>query len=323
MKVRLAWIVAAAAAAAVLAALAAAYMGGPSASAGAERFVVLINPGVSQRVSVAEAQELEAFLEGQLGVDVELRYPTSTAALVEALKFKHAHAALGVGSLAAAIALREADVEMPLVEYRQVIIGNSTAVAPYYYSYFIVLRESPYVTLDELRGRRACFPSETSVSGFIMPMRLLAEKGYVNASGQAPRELPRQFFGEVLFGGGYAQCWEALKKGQVDVTVMAGDVAASLYWDAMNRSRVLKLRDGAPATAGPNPSHVVLLRRDLPEDLKRRAVEALLALNGRPDLMRKFVSAIFVEFRPRSPQEHLGPLAEALDRLGLRRHHLR
>ncbi|MEM1597830.1 MAG: phosphate/phosphite/phosphonate ABC transporter substrate-binding protein [Pyrobaculum sp.] len=288
-----------------------------------DRLVIVVNPGVSARVSAAEAQELEKFLEEELGVDVELYYPLSTAALIEALKFEHAHVALGVGTLAASLAIKNADVEMVLAEYRSVIIDGNEAVAPYYYSYFIVLRDSPYTTLDELRGKKACFPSETSTSGFIMPMKLLVEKGYVKAEGvRTPRDLPQQFFGEVVFGGGYAQCWEALKKGSVDVTVMAGDVVADLYWEAMNNSRVLQLRDGSLAIAGPNPSHVVLIRRDLPPELKTRVVNTLLKLNERPDLMKKYVSAIFVRFEKRSTEEHLGPLLEALDVLGLADYYL-
>jgi len=35
---------------------------------------------------------------------------------------------------------------------------------------------------------------------------------------------PETFFSEVLFAGGYAQAWEALRSGVVDVSIIAGDV---------------------------------------------------------------------------------------------------
>ncbi|MEM4493780.1 MAG: phosphate/phosphite/phosphonate ABC transporter substrate-binding protein [Pyrobaculum sp.] len=288
-----------------------------------QKLVIVVNPGVSTKVSVAEAQELEQLLEEEIGLDAEIYYPLSAAALVEALKFGHAHVALGPGALVSALALREAEVEMLLVEYREVIIDNKPVVAPFYYSYFIVLKDSPYVALEELKGKKICFPSETSVSGFIMPMKLLADKGYITPKGEPPSKLAEQFFGEVVFGSGYAQCWEALKKGKVDVTVMAGDVAASLYWEAMNNSRVLRLRDGSEAVAGPNPAHTVLIRRDLPPELKEKVKAALLKLNERPELMRKYVSAIFVKFGERSAEEHLRPLMDALDQLKLRDYYLK
>jgi phosphonate transport system substrate-binding protein len=97
---------------------------------------------------------------------------------------------------------------------------------------------------------------------------------------------------------------------------MAGDVPASLYWEAMNNSRVLEMQ-------GPVPSHVVLITKGLPSDLKQRIKTALLELNNKPDLMRKFVSAIFVRFDERSPEEHLKNLLNVLEATGLKDRYLR
>ncbi len=288
-----------------------------------DKLVVVVNVGVSKKVSLEEARELESFLEDSLGMPVDVVYPTSSAAIIESLRFGHAHVALGPGSLVGALALKVADVEMPLVEYREVIVDGKKTVSPYYYSYFIVLRDSPYRYLSELRGKRACFPSPTSTSGFIMPMKLMVDGGFIDPRGvKEPRELAERFFGEVTFGGGYAQCWEALRKGQVDVAVIAGDVVESLFWEAMNNSRVLLLDNGDQAAAGPNPSHVVLVSKRLDPELRQRVVDALLRLNERPELMRKYVSAIFVRFGERSVEEHLGPLLDALEKIGLFEYYL-
>ncbi|MEM4969821.1 MAG: PhnD/SsuA/transferrin family substrate-binding protein [Sulfolobales archaeon] len=275
-----------------------------------DRLIIVVNPLPRDRVA-AEARELESFLESRLGIDVEIYFPTSVAAIIESLRFGHAQLALGIGSLPAALALYVADVEMLLVEVREVIINDTVVHAPYYYSYWIVLKDSQYRGLEDLRGRRACFPSELSTSGYIFPMYRLVELGYL----KAPAD-PRSFFGEVVFAGGYAQCWEALRNGHVDVTIMAGDVPASLYWVAMNSSRVLEMQ-------GPVPSHLVLISKGLPSDLKQRIKNALLELNNKPDLMRKFVSAIFIRFDERTPEEHLKPLLNALEATGLKDRYLR
>jgi phosphonate transport system substrate-binding protein len=275
-----------------------------------DRLVIVVNPLPRDRVA-AEARELESLLESRLGIDVEIYFPTSTAAIIESLRFGHAQLALGIGSLPAALALYVADVDMLLAEVREVIINDTIVHTPYYYSYWIVLKDSKYRGLEDLRGRRACFPSELSTSGYIFPMHRLVELGYL----KAPVD-PKSFFGEVIFAGGYAQCWEALKNGHVDVTIMAGDVPASLYWEAMNNSRVLEMQ-------GPVPSHVVLITKGLPSDLKQRIKTALLELNNKPDLMRKFVSAIFVRFDERSPEEHLKNLLNALEATGLKDRYLR
>lgn len=107
-----------------------------------------------------------------------------------------------------------------------------------------------------------------------------------------------------------------LKRGHVDVTVMAGDVPLKLYWEAMNNSRVLEKQ-------GPIPAHAVLVSRNIPEDLKNKIRNTLIELNNRPDLMRKFVSAIFVKFEERSVEEHLRPLMNALEATGLKEKYLR
>jgi phosphonate transport system substrate-binding protein len=275
-----------------------------------EKLVIVVNPIPRDRVQ-AEAAELERFLEERLGVDVEIYFPTSVAAIVEALRYGHAHVALGIGSLPSALALAVADVDMVLVEVRDVILDDKPVQAPYYYSYWIVLKDSPYKSLEELRGKRACFPSELSTSGYIFPMYRLVELGYL----KSPVD-PKQFFGEVVFAGGYAQCWEALKKGHVDVTVIAGDVPVSLYQEAMDNSRVLERQ-------GPIPSHTVLVSKKLPEGLRKKVVEAFKELNENPNLMRKFVSAIFVRFEERSAEDHIGPLMKALEVTGLKDKYLR
>jgi phosphonate transport system substrate-binding protein len=275
-----------------------------------KRLIVVVNPIPRDRVA-AEAKELEEFLEKRLGVDVEIYFPLNVAAIVEALRFGHAHVALGIGALPAALALSVADVEMLLVEVREVIIDDKVVEAPYYYSYWIVRKDSPYQRLEDLRGKRACFPSELSTSGYIFPMYRLVQLGILK-----PPVDPKQFFGEVVFGGGYAQCWEALRNGHVDVTIMAGDVPARLYWEAMNGSRPLEKQ-------GPIPSHVVLVSKRLPPEFREELKKALLELNQRQDLMRKFVSAIFVRFEERSAEEHLRPLQVALEKTGLMEKYLR
>jgi phosphate/phosphite/phosphonate ABC transporters, periplasmic binding protein len=275
-----------------------------------EKIVVVVNPIPRDRVA-KEATELEEFLERRLGVDVEIFFPLNVAAIIEALRFGHAHVALGVGSLPAALTLSVADVELLLVEVREVIIDNKPVEAPYYYSYWIVLKDAPYRSLEELRGKKVCFPSELSTSGYIFPMYRLVQLGFLK-----PPADPKQFFGEVMFAGGYAQCWEALKQGHVDVTIMAGDVPARLYWEAMNNSKILEQQ-------GHVPSHVVLVSKKLPPEFKQRLKEALLELNQRQDLMRKFVSAIFVRFEEGKAEEHLGPLIKALEETGLKEKYLK
>ena len=118
---------------------------------------------------------------------------------------------------------------------------------------------------------------------------------------------PKAFFKEVLFGGGYAQCWQALKQGQVDATIIAGDVPEKLYKEVLASTRILEQQ-------GPIPSHAVVLSKELKEPLRSRVIQAIVKL-GQPeqrDLMRSFISSIFVGFKPTTATEHLGSLTRYL-----------
>lgn len=267
---------------------------------GRTRLVVAIQPTLSAAEMLEKAKPLEEYLERRLGdVDVEVYVPLTQAGVIEALRFGQAHVAF-MGPFPAQLAAERAGAELVLAEVREVIHGQQKVEAPYYFSYWVVRTDSPYQRLEELRGRRACFPSPVSGSGYIAPMARLVELGLLPRPTQGEVD-PKAFFGEVLFAGGYGQCWEALKAGQVDVTITAGDVPESLYREVLANTRVLEQQ-------GPLPSHAVVVSKDLKEPLRSRVVEALLGLNA-PEyrsLMRQFISGLFVGFQRSDAATHLG-----------------
>ena len=170
----------------------------------------------------------------------------------------------------------------------------------------VVAPDSPHKDLQSLKGKSACFPSPISTSGFVAPMGRMVELNLITAADGKEAD-PKTFFKDVLFGGGYSQCWQALKQGQVDTTVIAGDVPEKLYNEVLAGTRIIEEQ-------GPIPSHAVVLSRELKEPLRSRVVQSIIKL-GAPehrDLMRTFISSIFVGFKPTSAQEHLASLAKYL-----------
>lgn len=267
---------------------------------GKTRLVVAIQPTLAAAEMLEKARPLEQYLEQRLGdVDVEIYVPLSQAGVIEALRFGQAHVAF-MGPFAAQLAVERANADLVLAEVREVVHGLQKVEATYYFSYWVVRADSPYQKLEELRGRRACFPSPVSGSGYIAPMARLIELGLLPRPTQGEVD-PKALFGEVLFAGGYGQCWEALKAGQVDVTIIAGDVPEKLYREVLANTRVLEQQ-------GPLPSHTVVASKDLKEPLRSRVIEALLGLNApehRP-LMRQFISGLFVGFQRSDAATHLG-----------------
>jgi phosphonate transport system substrate-binding protein len=285
--------------------LAAACGGGSS-----ETLVIVVQPTSTAQELSSQASELEEFLEDWLGVDVEIRFPTTYAGVIEALRFGHADAAF-MGAWPAALANKHAGAEVVLAEVREVTLGEEETEAPFYFSYWVVLEDSPYDSLEELRGKKVAFSSQLSTSGYVAPMARLVELGLLTpeVSGEADAG---EFFSEVFFAGGYAQAWASLKRGQVDVSVIAGDVPAELYREVLDNTRIVEEQ-------GPLPSHAVLFSKDLKDPLRSDLLDALMEL-GEPEhrgLRRRFISGIFVRFEPATTEGHLGSLNGYLEATGL------
>jgi phosphonate transport system substrate-binding protein len=278
-----------------------------------QKLVVAIQPTLSSDEMLKKAQPLQKFIQDGLGskTKVEVYVPTSYAAVVESLRFGHAHVAF-MSAWPAQLAVQLGGAEVPLAEVRQVLIGKEKKEAPYYFSYWAVLPDSPYQSLQSLRAKSVCFPSPISTSGYVAPMGRLAELNLIDLP-KGKEADPKSFFKEVLFGGGYGQCWQALKQGQVDATIIAGDVPEKLYNEVLASTRVIEQQ-------GPIPSHAVVFSKELKEPL-RSAVMGTIRKLGEPehrDLMRSFISSIFVGFKPTTAEEHLGSLNKYLKLVGLK-----
>ena len=281
----------------------------PSAqdAAAQNKLVIAIQPTVASDEMLSKAKPLQKFLEQNLGgrTKVELYVPSSFAAVVESLRFGHAQVAF-MSAWPAQLAVRLGGAEVALAEVRQVLHGKEKVDAPYYYSYWVVPPDSAHKDLQSLKGKSVCFPSPISTSGFVAPMGRMVELNLIPAT-EGKEADPKAFFKDVLFGGGYGQCWQAMKQGQVETTIIAGDVPEKLYNEVLAATRIIEEQ-------GPIPSHAVVLSKELKEPLRSRAVQSIAKL-GAPEhreLMRSFISSIFVGFKPTTANEHLASLAKYL-----------
>lgn len=278
-----------------------------------QKLVIAIQPTLSSDEILKKAQPLEKFIRDGLDgkTDVQIYVPSSYAAVVESLRFGHAHLAF-MSAWPAQLAVQLGGAEVPLAEVRQVLHGNEKKDAPYYFSYWVVPKDSPYQDLQALKGKSVCFSSPISTSGYVAPMGRLAELNLIQTS-KGKEADPKTFFKDVLFGGGYGQCWQALKQGQVDVTIIAGDVPEKLYNEVLAATRIIEQQ-------GPIPSHAVVVSKEFKEPLRSRTIQTITKL-GAPehrDLMRSFISSTFVGFKPTTAAEHLGALNNYLKLVGLK-----
>lgn len=282
-------------------------------SAGQQKLVIAIQPTLSSDEMLQKAKPLEKFIQEGLGgkTQVQVYVPSSYAAVVESLRFGHAHVAF-MSAWPAQLAVQLGNAEVPLAEVREVIHGKEKKEAPYYFSYWVVMKDAPYQNLQDLKGKSVCFSSPISTSGYVAPMGRLAELKLIQ-SPKGKEADPKTFFKEVLFGGGYGQCWQALKQGQVDATIIAGDVPEKLYNEVLASTRIIEQQ-------GPIPSHAVVFSKELKEPLRSRTIETITKLGEQEhrSLMRSFISSIFVGFKPTTAAEHLGALNNYLKLVGLK-----
>lgn len=273
---------------------------------------IAIQPTAQASDIESQANELEQYLEQQTGYDIQIYVPTSYAGVVEALRFGKADVAF-MSAWPAYLAVEKAGATLELAEVREVVIGDTLTAETFYYSYWIVPKDSPYNTLEDLRGKRAAFSSPLSTSGYVTPMKTMIETGLITV--EKGKEVdPKSYFSDVVFAGGYSQAWEALKSNKVDVSIIAGDVSEKLYREVIENTKIIHEQ-------GPIPSHGVVFSKEMNSDAKREIKAAMLEM-GKDDstkqIMRKLVSAIFVSFEETTAEKHLENLQSALEMTGLK-----
>jgi phosphonate transport system substrate-binding protein len=274
------------------------------------KITIAILPTQQAEEIMPKAKELEKFLESRVNADIDVYVPMSYSSVVEALRFGHAQVGL-MSAWPMAASAKLAGTDVVLSEVREVIIDGEKTNQTYYYSYYVVMKNSSYTKLEDLKGKRAVYASLTSTSGYLFPVAKLVEKGLISKPAPGKEADPKEFFGTVATPGGYGPAWDTLKRGQADVGVIAGDVSEKLFKEIMDNTRVIE-------TQGPIPSHGVVFSQNLEEPLRSELINAFMELNKpeNNDLMRKLVSAIFVGFKKTSNEEHLAGLSAALNATG-------
>lgn len=144
-----------------------------------------------------------------------------------------------------------------------------------YYSGLLVMANSPYKSIQDLKGKTLGYVDFNSTSGYLYPRAVMRSQGVE----------PDTFFGRSSFAGGHTQAVMALDNGQFDATIInmgGGDPVNGFTTGAhftMARRGVVDLEDFRIIwTAGPMPNSAVVVRTDRPQpfiDAVRGAMAAL------------------------------------------------
>jgi phosphate/phosphite/phosphonate ABC transporter binding protein len=141
----------------------------------------------------------------------------------------------------------------------------------FYRAAFMVRKDSPAKTLDDVKGKRVAWVSRSSASGYIFPRALLKSKG----------EDPSAFFSAEALSEDHPSVCKAVRDGKADVgATFADEPAAGQPLRANGCADAPPIEDfRVIASSGPIPNDVIAIRPDFDE----RLVNAVLKAFARMD----------------------------------------
>ena len=229
-----------------------------------------VTPGENSTGVIERYTPFMDYLSRSLGVKVNLRIANDYAAVIEGQRAGNVHIA-SYGSAAFARAL---------------IIGVKTEAfgidvnadgSKSYYSVFYVLKDSPYKSIEDLKGKNIGLVDPNSTSGNNVPRLALDKKG-IN---------PETYFSKVVFTGSHENAVLALVQGTIDVAANAWTDADNSSLMRMIRKGMLKKPDGSSmsyddfriiARSDEIPNGPLAYLSDLPDELKAKISDAFFNL---------------------------------------------
>jgi phosphonate transport system substrate-binding protein len=203
------------------------------------------------------------YLARELDVPVKWREATDYAGVIEALKAKKIQLAwFGPASFARAWIVTDGKA-MPLAAEIDKDGGFG------YFGVIIVKQDSPYRSIEDLKGRRFGFADPNSTSGYQAPKFFLSEEGYD----------PEKFFGSTTFSGSHENSVKMLYDGQFD--------AVATWWTNEKKSNMSRMESKGMIKPGQYriiwksprlPSDPFTVPAWLPEEMIEDIQTALLAM---------------------------------------------
>ena len=215
------------------------------------------------------------YLSKTLGVKVTLRVANDYAAVIEGQRAGNIH----IGYYGPASFARALVTGVPVTAFA---IDVNHDGSKGYYSVFYVLKDSPYRTINDLKGKVLGLVDPNSTSGYNMPLFALDKLGID----------PDKFFSNTLITGSHENAVIALAGGQVQ--------ACANWWNAPGDSNLTRMLNKSMVR---KPDGTVMTEGDFRIILTSPLIinPPTATLDGLPDDMKAAIRQAFFEAPTKAP----------------------
>ncbi len=220
--------------------------------------VLALTPSQNPTALQESARPFAETLGKLIGIPIKVYVASDYAAVIEALR-SHTVDLAFLHTVGYVYASREAKAR---IIAKDIWHGRTS-----YTSRIWVKKESPYQTLEDLRGTRIAFVDPLSSSGYTYPMVMLIKKGLVQ------NKDPKTFFKETVFAGSHDAALLALLNGHVDAAA-SFDLAPQQYFKD-ERAEAFRYVAETP----PIPEAGIAAREGLDPQIVDKVFRALLEFN--------------------------------------------
>ena len=226
-----------------------------------EKLTVVTMPDENNPEAGGKNDAFQKAMSEYIGIPVEQMEGGDYAVGIEAMKNEQLDVLL-VSPMSYFQAKQRVDIE-PLVT-------TSSVGAEVYKTVFVTKKDNKEINeLKDLKGKNFAFVDPASSSGYMFPKYTLVKELELDPN---KVEEPNYFFETVAYSGKHDSSLMGVVKGDYEAAAVAGQVIAMMDKAELVDKDELKVI--AETDEIPNPSFVV--RKDLPEDLKKKIKEFYL-----------------------------------------------
>ncbi|HEY8269929.1 MAG TPA: phosphate/phosphite/phosphonate ABC transporter substrate-binding protein [Pseudobdellovibrionaceae bacterium] len=260
-------------------------------------------PSVDAKVIEDGSKLFKAFLEKNTPYKYEISMPQSFVAVVEAFGTKRADvAAINTFGYVLAHDKYGAEARMTVIRH-----GFST-----YQSQFIAKADGPIKSIADLAGKKVAFVDPSSTSGYLLPLKTLKTKKI------EPKEtvfamkhdsvVSMIYQGQVDGGATFYSPPSKDEKGNEQLED-ARRLVLTQYPDVEKKIKILELSE-------PIPNDPIIFRKDMPEEIKAKVVDAIFAFVSTPEGKDAFNKIYGVTEFKKSTDADYEPVRKMLNELG-------